>query len=99
MRIYKYIHMCIHYMHILYYNVILKGHQKGVEQKGVFDHTQPKFECVCVCKSTSSIRMVYPMQVRCIFAQSHVGKKSTRNPLCKETGLTLSLKKFRNCVL
>ena len=50
------------------YIYILKGHQKGVEQKGVFEHKQPNVECVCVCISTSSIRMVYPMQVRCICA-------------------------------
>ena len=52
---------------------ILKGHQKGVEQKGVFEHNKPNFECLCVCKSASSIRMVYPMQVRCICAESHFG--------------------------
>ena len=83
------------------YLYILKGHQKGVEQKGVFKR-KTNFEFVCVCKSTSSIIMVYPMQVRLIFAQSRFGKQqttSTRNPLCKEAGLTLSLKKFRKFVL
>ena len=27
---------------------LLKGHQKGVEQKGVFEHKTPNVECVCV---------------------------------------------------
>ena len=26
----------------------MKGHQKGVEQKGVFEHSKPNFECVCM---------------------------------------------------
>ena len=64
------------YIYIYIYIYTLKGHQKGVAQKGVFEHTQTNVECVCVCvcKSTSSIIMVYPMQVRCIFAQSHFGQ-------------------------
>ena len=48
-----YMYVCMHiYIYItyiyIYIYIYMKGHQMGVEQKGVFEHKQPNFECVCV---------------------------------------------------
>ena len=47
--VYAYAHICMCVYIYIYTHMYMRGHQKGVEQKGVLEHKQPNSECVCVC--------------------------------------------------